>query len=70
MACYLRREAPTPHSNRSVTMKTGRNILIGAILALSGGGSILAAAAVPAVAASASMAAAPAHVTPNVYYHT
>lgn len=32
-------------------MKTGRNVLIGAILALSGAGAITASAAIPAVAA-------------------
>ena len=40
-------------------MKTGRNIIIGAILALSGSGAILASVAVPAVAAPG----------PDTFYH-
>ena len=48
-------------------MKTGRNILISAILALSGTGAIAAAVAVPAVTAGSVVAAG--HANPDSFYH-
>ena len=53
-------------------MRIGRNIIISAILALGAGGSILASATVPAVAAQASSAhvlATGAFASPNSFYH-
>jgi hypothetical protein len=54
-------------------MRTGRNIIISAMLALGAGGSILASATVPAVVAQASSAhvlATGTYASPNSYYHT
>jgi hypothetical protein len=56
-------------------VKTGRNILISAILALSAGGVIAASAAAPAVVAAAPAAATHVLATgtganPNSFYHT
>lgn len=53
-------------------MRTGRNILISAVLALSAGGTIFASAAIPAAAVAAS--GSHVHVTamsaiPDTFYH-
>ena len=59
--------------NHGGVMRIGRNIIISAILALGAGGSILASATVPAVAAQASSAhvlATRSSLSPNSFYHT
>jgi len=51
-------------------MKTGRNILISAILALSASGGVAASVAVPAFAGGSAVVASGTGSAPSSYYHT